>query len=266
MRLGKKKKFFIKAFLIFLFMFFICSMTISYLYKTSNITTNDYLKLLLSDSYGDDFYKKIVEIINNNFNPLNMIETKEVNNKHFKLSNKVNISNPLVYIYSDNQNDNYKIEYNITPNVYLATYFLSEELNNNGISTIFENNNISEFIINNNISLEEGTKLFLNDKLNNYSSIKYTMNLGRSLSNKNTTIKINNVKYALISLYANKDNISLITKINSKLNEKYKGISKIYVDESYTSSIKVDFGGYENNMLEVLNSIKIFSKVFLEVI
>ena len=48
MKLGKKKTFFIKTFLIFLFMVFICSTTISYLYKTSNITTEEYLKLILN--------------------------------------------------------------------------------------------------------------------------------------------------------------------------------------------------------------------------
>lgn len=265
MKLGKKHRI-LGILFTFLFMLFTCSLTIEYLYNNSNITKDEYLELLLSDTYGDDFYIKLVEIINKNFNPLNIIEMKEVNSNNFNLRNKINIETPLVYIYSTYPNSTYKEEYNIKPNVILAAYLLNENLYNMGVDSIFEDNNIEEFSKNNNLSIEEGADVFLNDKLNNYSSIKYVINLGRLESESNTVVKIDNKKYALISFYANKDNISLIKELNSKLNERYKGISKIYFDDSYNSSININFGSKENTMKEVLNSIDVFSDVFVGVI
>lgn len=264
MKLGKKN-YLLKIIFTILFMTFICTFTISYLYKNNNITKEDYLKLLLSDTYGDDFYINLVEIINRNFNPLNIIEIDAVNVNSFNLYNKIDVTTPRVYIYSDYQTKEYKEEYNIKPTVHLATYLLSENLNNLGVETIFEDNSIEEFSKNNNLTIKESVDVFLNDKKNNYSSIKYIINLGR-VDSKSNSVKINNKKYAVISLYANEENISLITEFNTKLNEKYNGISKIYFDETYNNSINIDFGSKENTMKEVLNSIEVFSNIFVEVI
>lgn len=267
MKLGRAKYLIINTILFFLFIFIISSTTITFLYNNSNISKEEYLKLLLSDSYGDNFYINLVEIINKKFNPLNVIEMKKVNVTSFNLYNKENIENPIIYICNKNQNLEYKEEYNINPTVLLASFFLSENLRLSGVENIFEENNIENFSKNNNLSIEESQSLFMNDKKNNYPSIKYIINVGRvDTYSSNTTIKINNKKYALISLYANKDNISLITILNTKLNEEYNGISKIYFDNSNNDFINIDFGGKENTMKEVLNSIEVFSKIFVEVI
>ena len=264
MKLGKK--YILSTILTLLFMIFITSITIKYLYNNSNITKDEYFELLLSDTYGDNFYIKLVETINKNFNPLNIIEMKEVTSTEFNLHNDISINNPSVYIYNTNMNDEYEEEYNVKPNVFLASFFLSENLNNLGVETIFENNDIEKFSKNNNLTIKESSNVFINDKLNNYPSIKYIINLGRTLSKNNTVVKINNKKYAVISLYANKENISLISDIHSKLNERYKGISKIYFEDSYNSSMNIDFGSNKNTMKEVLNSIEVFSNIFKEAI
>jgi len=264
MKLGKSKSFFIKTILTFLFISFITVVTISYLYTTLNISKNDYFKLLLSDTYGDDFYINLVEIINRNFNPLNVIELKEVTSNNLSLSNNIS-TNPIVYIFNSNQNDSYKKEYNINTNVLMSSYLLSNKLNEIGISSIFENTDINKFSINNNMNIDEVIDLFVKDKLSTYQSIKYIINIGRT-TDRNTVVKINEKKYALISLYANKDNITLLNKLNTLLNEKYKGISKIYIDSEYNSFINIDFGGINNSMKEVFNSIEVFSKILKEVI
>ena len=264
MKLGKK--YILSTILTLIFMIFITSITVKYLYNTSNITKDEYFKLLLSDTYGDNFYVKLVEVINKYFNPLNIIEMKEVNSINFNLHNNVNIKTPLVYIYNTNIDDTYKEEYNIKPNTLLASYFLSENLNNIGVDAIFENNDIKNFTKNNNLSLEESSNVFINDKLNNYPSIKYVIKVGKSSTNNNTTINNDNTKYALISLYASKENITLLNKINQELNKKCKGISKIYFYESYNNSINIDFGNSKSTMKEVLNSIDVFSEVFKEAI
>ena len=246
-------------------MCFIIATTISYLYTTSNISKNDYFKLLLSDTYGDNFYINLVEIINKNFNPLNIIELDEVKSNNFNLSNNIYVSNPIVYIYNSNQDEEYKEEYNINPSIIMASFLLSNKLNELGINSIFEETNINEFSSNNNISDNETLNLFINDKLNTYPSLKYIINIGRSNERK-SSITINNKKYALIGLYANEENITLLNRINTKLNERYKGISKIYIDSEYNRFINIDFGGVNSSMKEVLNSIEVFSNIFKEVI
>ena len=64
--------------------------------------------------------------------------------------NKVDINNPLVYIYNSHQLENYNNSnleiYGITPNVLMASYLLKEKLNKNGISTIVEDTNLTEFL------------------------------------------------------------------------------------------------------------------------
>lgn len=263
MKLGKKYLF--SVLFTTLFMIFITSLTIKHLYNNNNITKEEYLKLLLSDTYGDNFYINLVEMINRNFNPINIIELKEVKNNNFNLHNKIDITSPKVYIYNE-INKEYEEEYNVKPNLFLATYLLSENLNNVGIESIFESNNIEQFSNNNNLSIEQSLNIFINDKKNTYPSIEYIINLGMSDTNYNTTIKIEDKRYALISLYANLENISFMNKLNSKLNEKYNGISKIYIDNSYNGSMKIDFGNKKNTMKEVLNSILVFSNIFMEVI
>lgn len=265
MKLGKKKIIILNILFIILFMIFISTFTVSYLYKTNNITKDEYFSLLLSDTYGDDFYIKLVEIINKNFNPLKVIEIPSVSANTFNLSNEINITQPIVYIYNEEKED-YKEEYNVKPNVLFSAYFLCNTLNEIGIQTIFEESNISEFSKNNNLNENESINLFISEKLNNYPSIKYVFNIGRVIDDKkNTTININNKDYALISLYTS-NNMSLITKLNSILNEKYNGISKIYYNNSYNNAVNIDFGGNENSMKEVYNSIEAFSQIFKEVI
>ena len=246
-------------------MCFIMVTTISYLYTTTNISKNDYFKLLLSDTYGDNFYISLVEIINKNFNPLNIIELGEVKSNSFYLSNNIYISNPVVYIYNSNQEQQYNEEYNINPSVVITSFLLNNKLNELGVSSIFEENDINEFSKNNSLNYDDTLNLFINDKLNTYSSLKYIINIGRSNERK-SAITINNKKYALISLYANEENITLLNKINTKLNERYKGISKIYIDSEYNRFINIDFGGVNNSMKEVLNSVDLFSNIFKEVI
>lgn len=265
MKLGKRNKFFINAILTFLFMSFITIITINCLYSTSKIEKDDYFKLLLSDTYGDSFYFNIVEIINKNFNPLNVVELNEVSINTLNLYNSVYVSNPILYIYNENQYETYKEEYNVNPTIFLASYFLNNKLNEIGIDTIFEENDIKKFADNNNLSMESASKIFINDKLNTYETLKYIVNVGISNEN-NSVVKINDKKYAVIGLYANENNISLLNKLNTKLNEKYRGISKIYLEDKYNRFINIDFGGTNNSIKEVLNSIDAFSECFKEVI
>jgi len=63
---------------------------------------------------------------------------------------KKEVTNPKVYIYNTHQLESYnkKVykDYNITPNVMMASYILRENLNNKNINTIVETANITDFL------------------------------------------------------------------------------------------------------------------------
>lgn len=231
----------------------ICFSTISYLYYTNNLNSTDYLKLILSDTYDNNFYTNLVEYISNNINPLKFIE---FNNNEYKSFATTEVENPIIYIYNSNQSLSYKIEYNNKSTVYTSGYYLSRELNKLGINTIFEDIIIDTY---NNIDT------MISDRLNSYESIRYVLDIGRSDS-KNSNIKVNNIEYASISLYTNKKNIEFIKKLHITLNNNCKGISKIYFSNAYDDNVKIDIGGYNSSMSAVLRSVKILSDSILEVI
>ena len=66
----------------------------------------------------------------------NLDKLKEVS-YYMSDPNKVDVDNPLIYIYNSHQGETYSMkyleEYNITPNVLMASRMLSEKLNNVGI-------------------------------------------------------------------------------------------------------------------------------------
>ena len=105
MKLGKPKIVLLKVVGTVIFMCFITILTINYLYSTCNLTKNEYFNLLLSDTYGNNFYINLVEIINQNFKPLNIIEIKEKEYNTFSLVN-TKIDDPIVYIYNSNEEIN----------------------------------------------------------------------------------------------------------------------------------------------------------------
>jgi len=262
MKLGKKKIILVKMFIVMFLMIFIFISTISYLYLYNNISSEEYLKLLMSDSYGNNLYTYIVEIISNKLNPLKLIDI-EVNNRKYDLSNRI-VDSPIIYIYNKNTTVTYKTEYNNYNNAELSSYYLCENLNDVNVSCLFLNSDINSFALNNNISIDETINLFKSNALNNYKSIEYIIELG--IDNINDKIRYEDKNYALISFYANKDNILVISKLNSILNKYIDGISKIYYVDEYDNTIKVNIGTKNSNMSDVVRSIKLLSDSFKEVI
>lgn len=254
MKLGKRRIIIAKVFLILFLIFISVTLTISYLYSLSAINKDLYFKLLVNDIYGNNFYVKLVETISNKLNPLNFIE---INNNNFNLENRL-VINPKIYIYSIS-NLKYQKEYNVDSNMILLDYYLSEELNNLGISSIYEDNDIKLFSKNNNISTIDALNIFKSDKMENYN-LDYIIEIGMK---KHSNCK---GKYAKIYLYANESNFKFVSKLNSLLNKKVDGISNIYISNENNEILKIDIGGSNNYMSEAIKSVKILSNSFYEVI
>lgn len=195
--------------------------------------------------------------------------------------NKVDIQNPIVYIYNSHQLENYNNNnleiYGITPNVLMASYLLKEKLNQKGISSIVEDTNLTEFLSLNNwdhSNSYKASRIFILDKKNTYPSLKYYIDLHRdSVGKKISTVSIKSKDYARILFVIGLEhdnwnsNYNLANDLNNLFNDKYPGLSRgilkkegptvngIYNQDISTGSMLIEVGGVDNNISEVMNTL-----------
>ena len=139
----------------------------SYINSNNKITSTNIFNALLSDSNknimtkDDNIFSNISSFIskiniNNPISFLNsglMLEQEHIDDYsnleqlkkisfHMNNPNEVSVDEPLVYIYNTHQIENYSCknfnEYNVTPNVLMASYILQENLLARQIPTIVE--------------------------------------------------------------------------------------------------------------------------------
>ena len=201
--------------------------------------------------------------------------------------NKVDINNPIIYIYNSHQLENYNNDnlqiYGITPNVLMASYLLKEKLNNLGLSTIVEDTNLTEFLTLNNWDYSnsyKASRIFMLDKKNTYNTLKYYIDIHRdSVNKKLTTVNINNKNYARILFVVGLEhqnyqkNLDFATEINSLFDKQYPGLSRgiykkegegvngIYNQDISENVMLIELGGVDNNIDEVLNTINAISDI-----
>jgi stage II sporulation protein P len=295
----------------------------SFLLKLKLTTTNEqFLKDLLKDSNHHlayeknehNFLGKMVEvmyqvdiqnpltILKNFFNyeesPVGNIVTSSDNNiepihsTYIEDPSPKEEKEPLVYVYNTHQTENYSYkkyeEYNITPNVMMASYILREKLNNKGIPTIVETTNISDLLHTNGWSYANSYKassFLVKDAIKKYPTLKLVIDLHRDAVKKEaSTVEINQKKYAKILFVigaehdAYEKNLRVANKMNDLLNKKYKGLSRgvmkksgknvngIYNQDLSENAILIECGGHENTLDEVLNTIEILADVIKEYI
>ena len=216
----------------------------------------------------------------------NLDKLKEIS-YYMEDPNKIDIKNPIIYIYNSHQLENYNNDslqiYGITPNVLMASYLLKEKLNQKGISTIVEDTNLTEFLeLNNwNYSMSyRASRIFMLDKKNTYNSLKYYIDIHRDSIRKDaSTITINNKKYAKILFVVGLEhknyqkNLDLAKNINNLFNKHYKGLSRgilkkegknvdgIYNQDISPNTMLIEVGGVDNTIEEVLNTINAISEI-----
>ena len=216
----------------------------------------------------------------------NLEQLKEIS-YYISDPNKVDIDNPIVYIYNSHQLENYNNSsleiYGITPNVLMASYLLKEKLNQKGISTIVEDTNLTEFLELNNWNYSyayRASRIFMLDKQNTYPSIKYYIDIHRdSVNKKLTTVNLFNKDYARIMFvvgleHANYEkNLNTANEVNRLFEEKYPGLSRgiykkegagvngIYKQDISENVILIELGGVDNNIDEVMNTINAITDI-----
>lgn len=296
MKLKGKKKKTIFRFLI-LFIVFLITIYFSFKFITSmNIKFNsqDIVNYLLHDYKSEDIVNdNVKKRIKNVFKLDNLLGMEIVKTSSVKkISNKSVTNNPIVYIYNTHQTEEYAkttlAEYSVSPNISITDYIMQDIFNKNGINTIVEEGSITEVRKLNNWNYAgcyKASRVLMEEAKRKNDSLKYFIDLHRdSLPHDKTTITIGDETYAkiifLIGLENKKyeENLKFTEYINSKVNEKYPGLSKgiykkggpgvngVYNQDFSPYTILIEIGGNENNTTEVMNTTLAVSEILKEVI
>lgn len=194
---------------------------------------------------------------------------------------------PIVYIYTTHQKEEYSYDknapYNITPTVMNTSYMLKENLSKHDIESIVEERSISNILKKNNwkyASSYRASRILLEDSKKNNPSLEFFIDVHRDSVKKGiTTIEFENKKYARVLFILgleNKNyekNSKMIEYINNEINKKYpklsrgiykkkgKGVNGIYNQDFSANCILIEFGGVENTIDEVYNTVLVVSEI-----
>ena len=211
-----------------------------------------------------------------------------LNSDYIEDTNKDNnIENPIVYIYNTHQLEEYNKtnleEYNIKPNVLMASYILREYLNRNNIKTVVETADITDFLNVNGWNYSKSynaSRFYLDEAIKKYPNLKLIIDLHRDAIEYNaSTVTINDKKYAKVLFVVGLDyenyqpNLDLANSLNNLINSKYPGLSRgvlkksgknvngIYNQDLKNNIVLIECGGYQNNIDEVMNTMIALSDV-----
>ena len=196
-------------------------------------------------------------------------------------------NNPKIYIYNTHQSETYDTKlfnaYNISYTVETASYLLKDNLSKYGIDSLVEDESISSYLNINNLSYKDSYKAsrnFIIEKLNNYPSIEYIIDIHRdSLPKEKTTVSYDNKDYAKVLFVVGGNNpnylknYELANKINSKLTKEItsgiiikKGnkVNGVYNQDISNNAILIEIGGIDNTIIEVNNTTIILAKAIYE--
>ena len=232
--------------------------------KTKTSSSKKYTKVKEEDPKEDNYdpndYDKVTSYI-------------QVNNE---------ITDPIIYIYNTHQLETYEPNnQNMVPNVMMAGSLLSEKLNKNGVKSVFEDTNLYDFITKMGLPKDElygGSRVFINNAKEKYSTLKYFIDLHRDSVDKDiSTISIDGKDYARVLFVLGttnsnyEENRVIMEGLNNIINEKYPKLSRgiyevdipdwpeIYNQDLDKNAILIELGAKYNNMNEVLNTIDVLA-------
>lgn len=197
---------------------------------------------------------------------------------------------PLIYLYNSHQKEGYSKEYmedyNVVPDVFLASHIMQEKLNNKGIKTLVMEDDITAYLNNNNLDYSrsyQASRYYLKPVIEKYKSVKLFIDLHRDSTPKEaSTVSIENKDYAKVMFVIGKEydtyesNLAIANLINDKINSKYPdlsrgvlqkegyGVNGVYNQDLASNVILIELGGDKNNLEEVENTIDILVEIIGE--
>ncbi|QHS22546.1 stage II sporulation protein P [Virgibacillus sp. MSP4-1] len=171
-------------------------------------------------------------------------------------------------------------------NILLVGSMLSNELEKNGIPAIHDKTNVAKALNNKGWGYSDSYKLtreLIQTASTKQDQLKYYIDVHRDSAGKQVSTKtINGKKYARLYFIVGKEhsqykqNLKFAQQLNSKLKEKYPGISRgifpkdkydgngVYNQDVSKRAILIEVGGIDNNKEELQNTVEAFASVFKE--
>ena len=198
----------------------------------------------------------------------------------------------LIYIYNSHQKEEYSKEYmedyNVQPNVFLASHIMQEKLNNKGIKTTVMEDDITAYLDNNKLDYSksyQASRFYLKPALDKYPKVKLFIDLHRDSTPKDvSTTTIDSKNYAKVMFVIGKEydtyqsNLAVASSINDRITSKYPtlsrgvlqkegyGVNGVYNQDLKDNIILIELGGDKNNLEEVTNTIDVLVEIIGEYI
>lgn len=214
-----------------------------------------------------------------------------------ELTPKTPNKNKAVFIYhshsweafkpllQDQKNANSSSSMNEKANVIAVGDKLKRGLEDKGIGVVHSKKNVTKALASRNWNYNYSyilSRETVQEAMTN-KNLKFLIDIHRDSQPKNiTTITIDQKKYARLFFVVGKEhknfekNLEFAKKLNSELEKKYPGISRgvfikgksegngVYNQDLTERALLLEFGGIDNNLTELYNSVEAFSDIFSE--
>lgn len=291
MKFKSKRKIKLKfKYLIFIIIIILIYLLFSYIssnFKLVTINKNAISKILSNNSIhiiyneDDNYLNKILQKFININDPVGILKNQTENKIILKDKLKLSSYKYKVYLYNTHDLEQYKdFIQNIKINVGNASLLLSNNLKSIGIDAIVEKQKVSD-LTNNDVSKSFDTSKILIENIIQNENIDLFIDLHRDDEKKEvTTLELNGKKYAKVKFVVGRKNknymlnYNLTELINRKIKEKYPDLTRgIVLNDNYTYNqelsekiIFINIGGYENDIVEVKNTIDLLGPIIKEVL
>lgn len=291
MKFKSKRKIKLKfKYLIFIIIIILIYLLFSYIssnFKLVTINKNAISKILSNNSVhiiyneDDNYLNKILQKFININDPVGILKNQTENKIILKDKLKLSSYKYKVYLYNTHDLEQYKdFIQNIKINVGNASLLLSNNLKSIGIDVIVEKQKVSD-LTNNVLSKSFDTSKTLIENIIQNENIDLFIDLHRDDEKKEvTTLELNGKKYAKVKFVVGRKNknymlnYNLTELINRKIKEKYPDLTRgIVLNDNYTYNqelsekiIFINIGGYENDIVEVKNTIDLLGPIIKEVL
>lgn len=282
-----KLKFKYLIFIIIIILIYLLFSYISSNFKLVTINKNAISKILSNNSIhiiyneDDNYFNKILQKFININDPVGILKNQTENKIILKDKLKLSSYKYKVYLYNTHDLEQYKdFIQNIKISVGNASLLLSNNLKSIGIDVIVEKQKVSD-LTNNNLSKSFDISKTLVENIIQNENIDLFIDLHRDDEEKEvTTLELNGKKYAKVKFVVGRKNknymlnYNLTELINRKIKEKYPDLTRgIVLNDNYTYNqelsekiIFINIGGYENDIVEVKNTIDLLGPIIKEVL
>lgn len=282
-----KLKFKYLIFIIIIILIYLLFSYISSNFKLVTINKNAISKILSNNSIhiiyneDDNYFNKILQKFININDPVGILKNQTENKIILKDKLKLSSYKYKVYLYNTHDLEQYKdFIQNIKISVGNASLLLSNNLKSIGIDAIVEKQKVSD-LTNNDLSKSFDISKTLIENIIQSENIDLFIDLHRDDEKKEvTTLELNGKKYAKVKFVVGRKNknymlnYNLTELINRKIKEKYPDLTRgIVLNDNYTYNqelsekiIFINIGGYENDIVEIKNTIDLLGPIIKEVL